>query len=629
MSPSSLASHLVDADALIIVPPFAGLDRPSLGAHVLQACARERGFDVRILYANILLAGEIGELDYEAICFASTSNLLGERFFAAAAYGVSRDVYSGTQESKRKRRNPQNHIPPMGWEKFSAWAATADVWAEALAGEIAKRRFRVVGCTSTFEQTAASITLLTHLKKKCPDVITIMGGANCEGPMARGIRSLSPVVDFVFSGESEITFPAFLQTLKDGDPLNDSVIEGSPCREMDGIPTPDFSEYYAQLSSFLPDSEIAKSGNIWLPYESSRGCWWGEKHHCTFCGINGGGMVFRQKAPDRVISELQHLLKKHPNNKVCMVDNIMPHTYFDELLPRMAEELPNLHMFYEQKANLTFERVSSLKSAGVSVIQPGIEALSTPLLRLMKKGVSAAQNIALLRYARIVDLSVNWNLLYAFPGDRLEWYEETVKLLPLLVHLNPPTGLCHLSVDRFSPYFERPEDYNIRSLRAMSPYFDVLPSHVDQRQVAYHFEGDYDSESRENPPVVEALEAGIKSWRDRWEPTDEALPSLEIAPLSEDLFLVADTRGLPDSQEFEFVSLARASVGLVGQTPLAGPEDVEWALRRGVCVEIDGNIVPLATAPSGVLTSLENGLRMFIRRLPQLPVIAAEAYLPG
>ena len=629
MLPSSLASHLVDADALIIIPPFAGLDRPSLGAHVLQACAREHGFDVRVLYANILLAHEMGELDYEAICFASTSNLLGERFFAPAAYGAPREVYTGAQGSKRKRRNPENHIPPMGWEKFSAWAGAADSWAEAVAGEVTKRQFKVIGCTSTFEQTAASIALLTHIKRIRPDAIAIMGGANCEGAMAEGIRSLTSVVDFVFSGESEVTFPAFLQSLKDDVLQKSPVIEGSPCRTMDAVPTPDFSEYYAQLGSFLPDSEIAKSGNMWLPYESSRGCWWGEKHHCTFCGINGGGMVFRQKTPDRVISELQKLLKEHPTNKVCMVDNIMPHDYFDELLPRMAEEVPDLHMFYEQKANLTFERVSSLKSAGVQVIQPGIEALSTPLLRLMKKGVSAAQNIALLRYARIVDLSVNWNLLYAFPGDRLEWYEETVKLLPLLTHLNPPTGLCHLSVDRFSPYFERPADYNIRSLRAMAPYFDVLPSHVDQHQVAYHFEGDYDSESRENPAVVTAMEAGIKTWREQWQPAEAPLPALEIAPLSNDLFLVADTRGLPDSQEFEFVNLARASVGLVGRTPLADPDDIEWALRRRICVELDGHIVPLATAPSGVLSSLESGARMLLRRLPQLPVIAAEAYLPS
>jgi hypothetical protein len=40
-------------DALILVPPFFELRYPSLGAHVLQACARAAGFRVRVFYANL------------------------------------------------------------------------------------------------------------------------------------------------------------------------------------------------------------------------------------------------------------------------------------------------------------------------------------------------------------------------------------------------------------------------------------------------------------------------------------------------------------------------------------------------------------------------------------------------
>ena len=80
--------QLRPADALIIVPPFAGLDRPSLGAHVLQACAKARGVTVSVLYANLLLGGEVGEPTYQAVCYGPSGALLGERFFAAAAFGT-------------------------------------------------------------------------------------------------------------------------------------------------------------------------------------------------------------------------------------------------------------------------------------------------------------------------------------------------------------------------------------------------------------------------------------------------------------------------------------------------------------------------------------------------------------
>src|SRR5262249_51859847 len=146
----------------------------------------------------------------------------------------------------------------------------------------------------------------------------------------------------------------------------------------------------------------------------------GQKHHCTFCGLNGQTMAFRAKSPDRVLSELKELLAKHPSNKVSMVDNIMPHPYFRDFLPRLGRQLPGLHVFYEQKANLSLDQVLTLKRAGVAVIQPGIEALCSSLLKRMDKGVSASQNLTLLRYARAADLAVNWNLLYAFPGDQAE-----------------------------------------------------------------------------------------------------------------------------------------------------------------------------------------------------------------
>jgi ribosomal peptide maturation radical SAM protein 1 len=601
----SLASRLHSCDVVLIVPPFAGLDRPSLAVHLLQACARARGFELVVLYANMLLARAIGEREYGAICFASTSNLLGERFFAPAAYGMPASIYEGRGSGDRLEAERASHVPPMGWESFRQLASRAEAWAEGLASELAEAAPGIVGCTSTFEQTAASLAMLLRLKKIRPDVVTILGGANCEGEMGEGIRTLAPEIDYVFSGESEVTFLSFLAAIRAGRPPEERLLQGSPCRDLDHLPTPDFSEYYTQLAEVLPESELAAAGSIWLPYESSRGCWWGEKSHCTFCGINGGGMVFRQKSADRVVAELKVLLERHPTNKVCMVDNIMPHDYFRTLLPRLPEEVPGVHMFFEQKANLTLERVRLLKSSGVAVIQPGIEALSTPLLRLMKKGVNAAQNIALLRYARAVDLAVNWNLLYAFPGDRLSWYEDTLGLLPLLAHLNPPTGLCHLSLDRFSPYFDHAAEYGIGRLRPMAPYFDILPAHADPHKIAYHFAGDYTSESRGARRLVEDLEAGLVTWRDRWKPEANALPTLEIAPIGEGTYLLVDTRGLPGSLEFEFLDEKQAAVALIGGAADPSPETVEWALERKACVELDHRLVPLCTAPPDLLARFE------------------------
>ena len=40
--------------ALIIVPPFAILEYPSISSHTLQAYAKFNGFKIDILYSNII-----------------------------------------------------------------------------------------------------------------------------------------------------------------------------------------------------------------------------------------------------------------------------------------------------------------------------------------------------------------------------------------------------------------------------------------------------------------------------------------------------------------------------------------------------------------------------------------------
>src|SRR4051812_6348333 len=86
--PSDLGEVLREGDVLIIVPPFASIERPSLAAHVLQACAKEAGFRVSVLYANILFAAAIGASVYARATDVPPDFMLGERLFARSAHGI-------------------------------------------------------------------------------------------------------------------------------------------------------------------------------------------------------------------------------------------------------------------------------------------------------------------------------------------------------------------------------------------------------------------------------------------------------------------------------------------------------------------------------------------------------------
>lgn len=585
--------------ALLIVPPFAGVDRPSLGLHLLQAQARGSGFDVAVFYANLFLARVIGPELYRAISYAPTFWLLGERFFAKAAYGKSA-LSAESLAHLRERRDVDHPIDP---EALLAWCAQADRLADELATLITEAGYPMVGFSTTFEQTAASIAMLNRVKVSDPAVVAIVGGANCEGPMAAGVLSLSEHIDHVFSGESEASLLRFLASWKDGVLPQEKIIAGDAAVDLDRLPMPDYQEYYDQLQAFLP--EISASGDVWLPYESSRGCWWGAKHHCTFCGLNGQTMTPRTKSSSVVLDQLGSLLAKHPSRKIGMVDNIMPHEYFRTLLPMIKPTLGDVHIFFEEKANLSFEQVRLLKSAGVNVIQPGIESLSTRVLTLMDKGVSARKNIELLRFAKTFDLALNWNHLIGLPGDQSGDYWTVVDMIPALVHLNPPSGLSGLSVDRFSPYFQRPGDYGVGGIRPMDSYFDVLPDEADVFSVAYHFSAEYDSESRIDGELQKALHDAIERWRNLWRQDQFAVPTLSVTRLDDETFLLLDSRASLSEPRVEFIDAEQTRMILTGESN-GGDGVLQWAVERRYVLRVDGRPTPLATADADTLSFFLN-----------------------
>ena len=198
-----------------------------------------------------------------------------------------------------------------------------------------------------------------------------------------------------------------------------------------------------------------------IPIETARGCWWGAKHHCTFCGLNGTIMRFRSKSPQRVLDELAQQARRYRSCHFQSVDNILDMTYFKQLFPELVESDAGYQFFFEVKSNLSREQLRLLAQAGVTRIQPGIESLSSHVLALMRKGVRAAQNVNLLRWARYYDIDTQWNLLWGLPGETEQDYVEQTAVIPHLLHLQPPSATDRIWLERFSPLFSEHETCQI------------------------------------------------------------------------------------------------------------------------------------------------------------------------
>jgi ribosomal peptide maturation radical SAM protein 1 len=279
-------------------------------------------------------------------------------------------------------------------------------------------------------------------------------------------------------------------------------------RDVGALPVPDYSDYFAALEG----SPLRRRIRPGLLVETSRGCWWGAKHHCTFCGLNGGGMTYRAKSPERALAELSELATRHGVARFMVVDNILDQKYLTTLLPELGRREAPFELFFETKANLRREHVATLARAGVTWIQPGIEAFDDEILRMMDKGSTALMNVQLLKYTRELGIHTTWLLLYGFPGEDDRRHAAVAEWLPALFHLQPPRCVGKVLYDRFSVYQQDPAKFGL-ALEPDPSYERVYPLAPDALgDLAYFFVDAAEPKPIRPGPGARALIRQVLAW---------------------------------------------------------------------------------------------------------------------
>jgi ribosomal peptide maturation radical SAM protein 1 len=464
----------------LINMPFATLQFPSIALTQLKSVAESRLGDrvrVRILYLNHDFAHFLGIEIYQAMNSIQASNAgLGDWMYRALAFPGQPD----NAEAYLQRYYPQRD-PAMEMRRRMILAKRAGLerFMESLVAKHQLGSEDIVGFTTMFAQNTASFALANLVKKRNPAVTTIIGGANCESPMGKELARNVPGLDYVFSGPALVSFPDFLEHKLAGDTAACEKIRGvfskTNTEQLQGhdaigqelpidIPVPlDYDDFLVEMSRNFPNGKIEP----WLLFETSRGCWWGERAHCTFCGLNGGTMAYRAMPSDQAVQLFDDMFTRYSDRckRFDAVDNIMPREYLTEVFPYVKAP-DGVSVFYEVKADLKDREMEVLGKSGVNLIQPGIESLNSGTLKLMHKGVTSFQNIRFLKNCLRYKIEPVWNLLIGFPGEKEDVYKKYVADMPLLTHLTPPSGAYPVRFDRYSPYFTRAAEYGLK----LSPY---------------------------------------------------------------------------------------------------------------------------------------------------------------
>ena len=517
-------------DVLFVSMPFGPLTTPALGLGLLKASIADLGCTSQTRYFTLQLADRLGPELYASIAGGHPAfpALVGEWLFSGALFGAADCDIGGYVREVLQGGNPRHPLDrPLSEpdiERLLRVRADAPGFVADCCRDVVAHRPKLVCFTSVFQQQVASLALAARIREALPEAFILFGGANCEGTMGREVVTQFPFVDAVVSGEGDLVFPLLVREVLSGRPIDQ--VEGvitaknvrsaagpkpaKVVRDLDALPYPDHDDFFDQWAPF---SARHPGPEATLLFETSRGCWWGERHHCTFCGLNGATMAFRSKSSDRALAELRYLLGRYPTKAVSVVDNILDMKYFRDFVPALAELDLGLNLFYEVKANLKKEQLEQLKQAGITSICPGVESLSTPILGLMRKGVTAIQNVQLLKWCKQVGVQPLWNLLWGFPGEELAEYERIASLIPRLTHLRPPFWFLPIRVDRFSPYFDSPASFGIDRVDPFPSYSYIYPTLPPDAvaNLAYYF-----AAGTQPSPAVEATMARVGDEIARW-----------------------------------------------------------------------------------------------------------------
>lgn len=546
---------------LLVNMPWSAARIPSFGIGLLTSILQDRGISVSTFYANVRFSQTLFDHflhpDVRKTLNAEPGETRRRNFLTQDHYPRSLvDEYVFCTHYYGKRDADDRQYWDLYCERddnrqmVRLWKETRKIipgFIEDCLDEVIARDCNIVGFTSMFGQNLSSLLLARRIKKEMPESVIVFGGANCEGEMGEALLVNFPQIDFVVSGEAEISFPALIASIDRNESPRD--VKGvvwrdgggtvhhngysPPFRDLDALPVPDYREYFRELER----TSYAKDIEPLVFLEQTRGCWWGQKHHCTFCGLNADGMLYRKKSDERCLEDLREIAAQVPTKHIHYADNILDMRKFGGFLQDVKREDLGLSLFFEIKSNIPKGKMKILKDAGAYSVQPGIENFSTKVLKEMRKGCTGLQNVQCLKWCKQYGIEALWNVLYGFPGETSADYETNLEILQSITHLDRQTCIEKIITQRFSPNYDEAEARGFANIRPQKAYRYVydLPEE-ELARICYSFDYDYRS-PRDFSRELRALNEFNRRWADSEDPG-----TIVYMPLEDGGAMIVDTR---------------------------------------------------------------------------------------
>ena len=505
---------------VLVSTPWPLFNRPSIQLGVLKAylTTKHPGLEVRAHHFYLQLADAIGYGVYQNI---SERTWLAESVYAALLHPERAAAIEALFCRKATGR------PMLKDLDFKAMIAKVEAVSQEFIAAVSWERVLLAGFSLCLCQLTAVLFFIKRIKALNPDLPVVVGGSMFTGDSLPRLLRAFPEIDFAVNGEGErplsllvgrLTRVAGPRVLPPPGVIDRKIaareepVPRNQLKALSSLPIPDFTDYFTLLKSLSPDNSFFPT----LPAEMSRGCWWRRPavgktfSGCAFCNLNRQWKGYRAKKPQQVVREVDILTTRYRCLSVAFVDNLLPRTSSGEIFQKLAGLKKDLHFFCEIRADTPREWLERMKRAGVAELQIGIEALSTRLLVKLNKGITAIENLAVMKTCEELGLVNASNLILHFPGSDQEDVDETLHNLEFAQPYYP-IQCVRFWLGLGSPVWSNPVNFGLRSINNHPNWATLFPPEVFTmvRFPLQSYRGDRTVQQKLWRPV----QAKVKHWK--------------------------------------------------------------------------------------------------------------------
>ncbi|MFO0747117.1 MAG: radical SAM protein [Myxococcota bacterium] len=457
-------ARLAALDALAALDHEQQLEHAALVEALADAHAVPAGIDA----AKATLRDPVAFYDARAYADATTTIDAALRVVSAAHYPLQLDFTAWRTPLGLLTMDEVERASGPALNPFHAWVA------DVLAPRLRAAGAAVVGLSTAFPgQLQAAYAFGFQLRALLPGVHLTIGGPGITQMLIRLkghalAQALGPF-DSAVVFEGEHTLLELVKALDEGTPL--AAVGNVVLRQPDGtaayrprpsmedlrqLPAPDFDGLPLDLY-FAPRAQLT------LPYDPTRGCYWGK---CTFChyGLAEVGTAsYRERLVPDMVAQLRAMSQKYGTRHFYLSqDSVAPKT-LDKLAQGLVAAGLELRWGTDLKAEkyLTAERARTLRAAGAVACAIGVESANPRVLKLIDKGPGPDVIASAMHHLAQADVAAEAMCFTDFPTETFDEALETLQFLAdreddVAVYIVGRFGLTHGSL-----VAQRPDAFGI------------------------------------------------------------------------------------------------------------------------------------------------------------------------